>query len=288
MRADRYSPARAIINLELMKLSNIFSRRNRILLRELVITDFKLRYQGSVLGYVWSLLKPLMLFAIMYVVFVHFLRFGAGIPHFAVALLLGIVMWTFFTEATSQGMQAIVGRGDLIRKINFPKYIIVVSSTISALINFLLNLVVVLVFMIFDGVIFTWSAALFPLSILFLYAFSLSLAFLLSALYVKYRDFSHLWEVGLQALFYATPIIYPLQMVMNYSLWAAQGIMLSPIAVIFQNARAQMVGHDNVITADQLFSNPIYLVIPYAITVIVMILAIWYFKKNQGKFAEQI
>src|SRR5690349_12624172 len=96
-----------------MKLSNIFSRRNRILLRELVVTDFKLRYQGSVLGYLWSLLKPLMLFAIMYAVFVHFLRFGEGIDHFAVSLLLGIVMWTFFTEATTQGMQAIVTRGDL-------------------------------------------------------------------------------------------------------------------------------------------------------------------------------
>src|ERR1700757_5074008 len=93
-----------------MKISNIVNRRNRILLRELVITDFRLRYQGSVLGYLWSLLKPLMLFAIMFVVFVHFLRFGAGLDHFAVSLLLGIVLWTFFTEATSQGMQAIVGR----------------------------------------------------------------------------------------------------------------------------------------------------------------------------------
>lgn len=271
-----------------MKLSNVFSRKNRILLRELVITDFKLRYQGSVLGYVWSLLKPLMLFAIMYVVFVHFLRFGAGIPHFAVALLLGIVMWTFFTEATSQGMQAIVSRGDLIRKINFPKYIIVISSTISALINFLLNLVVVLIFMIFEGVDFGWSALLFPVTILCLYVFALSLAFLLSALYVKYRDFSHLWDVALQAMFYATPIIYPLQMVMDFSHQAAQAIMMSPIAVLFQNARAQMVGHENVVTADQLFSNSLYIIIPYAIIVLVIVLATWYFKKSQGKFAEQI
>src|ERR1700757_4364803 len=93
-----------------MKISNIMSRRNRILLRELVATDFKLRYQGSVLGYLWSLLKPLMLFAIIYFVFVNFLRFGAGLDHFAVSLLLGIVMWTFFIEATSQGMQAVVSR----------------------------------------------------------------------------------------------------------------------------------------------------------------------------------
>lgn len=271
-----------------MKLSNIISRKNRILLRELVITDFKLRYQGSVLGYIWSLLKPLLLFGIMYIVFIHFLRFGDGIPHFAVALLLGIVMWTFFTESTSQGMQAIVGRGDLIRKINFPKYIIVLSGTISALINFILNLLVVFTFMIFDGVSPSWSMLLFPVSVLCLYVFSLGLAFLLSAAYVKYRDFSHLWDVVLQALFYGTPIIYPLQMVMAFSTQAAQILMLSPIAVIFQNARAQMVGSENVVTAGQLFDNPIFIFIPYVIIVLVVIYSVVYFKKSQSKFAERI
>lgn len=272
-----------------MKLSNIFSKRNRVLLRELVITDFKLRYQGSVLGYVWSLLKPLMLFAIMFVVFVHFLRFGQGIEHFAVALLLGLVLWTFFIEATNQGMQAIVGRGDLIRKINFPKYIIVISATISALINLILNLIVVGIFMVFDGVEFTWTIFLFPLTVLLIYAFSLGLAFWLSAAYVKYRDISHIWEVFLQGLFYATPIIYPLQMVITYGgTLAGQILMLSPIAVLFQNARAQVVGHENIITADQLFSNPIYIAIPYVIIAAVIIIGGLYFKKSQRKFAERV
>lgn len=273
----------------IIKPSNIASRRNLILLRELVITDFKLRYQGSVLGYVWSLLKPLMLFAIMYTVFVHFLKFGAGIPHFAVALLLGIVMWNFFSEATNQGMQAIISNGGLLRKINFPKYILVVSATVSALINFLLNLVVVLIFMALDGVDFGWSALLFPFTILVLYIFALALAFFLAALNVKFRDIGHLWEVFMQALFYATPIIYPLQMVIEYGgNAAAQVLMLSPIAVLFQNARAQMVGHENVITADQLFSNPLYLAIPYVIIGCVVVLATIYFKKGQSKFAEQV
>jgi ABC-2 type transport system permease protein len=272
-----------------MKLSNIFNRRNRILLRELVVTDFKLRYQGSLLGYVWSLLKPLMLFAIMYVVFVQFLRFGEGIEHFAVSLLLGLVLWTFFTEATNQGMQAVVGRGDLIRKINFPKYIIVISATISALINLFLNLIVVFIFMLFDGVDFGWSALLFPLTVLMIYAFSLGLAFLLSAAYLKFRDLSHIWEVFLQALFYATPIIYPLQMVMALgSQLPAQIIMLSPVAVMFQNARAQVVGSENVVTADQLFSNPIYIAIPYIIIIVVVVVGVWYFKISQAKFAEKV
>src|SRR5688572_27881664 len=100
-----------------MNPANFFSRRNRILLKELVITDFKLGYQGSALGYLWSLLKPLLLFAILYVVFVKFLRFGSDTEHFPVYLLFGIVLWGFFTEATVQGIHSIVGRGDLIRKI---------------------------------------------------------------------------------------------------------------------------------------------------------------------------
>lgn len=271
-----------------MKLSNIFNRRNRILLRELVVTDFKLRYQGSALGYVWSLLKPLMLFAIMYVVFVHFLRFGEGIDHFAVSLLLGIVMWTFFVEATSQGMQAIVNRGDLIRKISFPQYIIVISATISALINFTLNLVVIIIFMILDGVDFGWSALLFPMTILVLYVFALSIAFLLSAVYVKYRDISHLWDVILQALFYATPIIYPLQMIISFNLIAAQALMLSPITVLFQNARAQMVGYENIVTADQVFNNPVAILAPYLFIVSVAIFSGVYFKRAQSRFPELI
>lgn len=271
-----------------MKTLNFLSKKNKVLLRELVKTDFKLRYQGSVLGYVWSLLKPLMLFAIMYVVFIHFLRFGNGIPHFAVTLLLGIVMWTFFIEATNQGMQSIVARGDLLRKINFPKYILVISGTVSALINFLLNLAVVFVFMLLDGVDFGWSALLFPISILVLYSFALALAFLLSAVNVRFRDIGHIWEVLLQAVFYATPIIYPLQMVLKYNDFAGHLLMLSPIAVLFQNARAQLTGHENVITADQLFTNPALIIFPYIVIAITIVVSVWYFRKNQAKFAEQI
>ncbi len=272
-----------------MKTSNIFSKRNRVLLRELVITDFKLRYQGSVLGYAWSLLKPLFLFAIMYVVFVHFLRFGAGIPHFAAALLLGIIMWTFFIEVVSQGMQSIVGRGDLLRKIKFPKYIIVLSTSISGLINLGLNLLVVAVILIIDGVSLNAAALLFPITLLVLYVFSLSLAFLFSAVYVKYRDLSPIWEIVSQALFYATPIIYPLQMVIERAgEMAAKLIMLNPIAVLTQEARSQLIGSEVAVTASQLSSNIIYLTIPYAIIIGVGILAIWYFRKRSAKFAEEI
>lgn len=270
-----------------MKLSNLISRRNRILLRELVVTEFKLRYQGSVLGYLWSLLKPLMLFAIMYVVFVKFFKLGKEIEHYPVYLLLGIVMWNFFTEATSQGMQAIVERGDLIRKINFPKYIIVVSGTISALINLMLNLVVVFIFMIFNGVDIHWSILLLPFSILELYVFALSLAFLLSAVYVKYRDVSHIWEVVLQGAFYATPILYPMTIVMGFSLTAAQLLLLSPIAQVIQDARYSAITHTTT-TTHSLIDNDVYAAIPYFIVFLSIVIASWYFRKSQKYFAENV
>lgn len=124
----------------------------RVLLKQLVITDFKLRYQGSVLGYAWSLLRPILLFLILYVVFVKGLKVGGGIPNFPIYLLLGIVMWNFFAEITSMSLSSIVSRGDLIRKIRIPRWVIILSSSVSALINLGLNLMVVGVFMVISHV----------------------------------------------------------------------------------------------------------------------------------------
>ena len=269
-----------------MKLSNIFSRRNRILLRELVVTDFKLRYQGSALGYLWSVLKPLFLFAILYIVFEKFLGLGRGVDHYPVYLLLGMVLWTFFTEATLQGLQSIIGRGDLIRKINFPKYIIVISGTISALINFGINLLVVLVFCIFNGVEFRPEALLiFPL-IIEIYVFALAIAFFLAAVNVKYRDAGYLWEIFLQAAFYATPILYPLQMVIDKSPEAAKFLLLNPVAQVIQDARHAIVSPKTIRLYDMVQDWKVF--IPFITIALVLVLATFYFKRSQRYFAEQI
>ena len=130
---------------------NFFSRRNQILLKELIKTDFKLRYQGSVIGYLWSILKPILLFLILYLVFVRFMRFGEAIPHFAVALLLGITIWNFFSEATNMGMLSIVSRGDLLRKVNFSKPVLIFSVVANAFINLMISLVVVIIFALING-----------------------------------------------------------------------------------------------------------------------------------------
>ena len=269
-----------------MKLSNIFSKRNRVLLRELVVTDFKLRYQGSVLGYAWSLLKPLFLFAIMYVVFGLLVKLGT-IEHYAVYLLLGIVLWTFFSEVTNQGMESIIARGDLLRKINFPKYIIVFSTSISALINLGLNLIIVAVLMVVNGVQLEPSSWMVILYIIEIYIFALGLAFLLSALNVKYRDTGHIWEILMQAAFYATPIIYPLAIVVEKSQLAAQILLMNPVAQAIQGARHVLIT-DETITVANLFTNPFIVFIPIVIVITVFIVGALYFKKTSRRFAENI
>jgi ABC-2 type transport system permease protein len=270
-----------------MSLSNILSKKNRALLRELIVTDFKLRYQGSALGYLWSLLKPLFLFAILYVVFGMFLRFGEDVEHFPIYLLLGIVLWGFFAEATTQGLQAIVSRGDLIRKINFPKYIIVISGTISALINLLLNLIIVFFFLIINGVHLTESALIFPFLLLELYVFALALAFFLGAAYVKFRDISYIWEVGLQAAFYATPILYPLSQVIKQSNTAAQIMMINPVAQVVQDARNVLVT-DQTTTLYEIVKNGWFIAVPFVVVVLAAIGASIYFKHSSKYFAENI
>ncbi len=266
-------------------------RYSWILLRELVKTDFKLRYQGSMLGMAWSVLKPLMLFAVMYIVFVRFLRFGAGIPHFAVSLLLAQTLWAFFQEATSQGMQAIVGRGDLLRKLKFPKYIVVVSSTVSALINLVISLFVVLIFMIVNGVEFRPTILLFPLVVVELYIFALGIAFLLSTMFVRFRDIGHIWDVIMQAWFYATPIIYPLTQLINVG-WLSVAklvLMLNPIAQIIQDARYLVVTTQTE-TIWGLVGQQCWLLklIPLLIIAIVLLVGVTVFRRRSPYFAEEL
>lgn len=270
-----------------MSIPRVLNKKNRILLAELTKTDFKLRYQGSVLGYLWALLRPLMMFAILYVVFAKLLRFGGDIPHYPVYLLAGTTMWSFFTECTSQGIQAMVVRGDLIRKISFPKYIVVVSATLTAVINMLINLVVVIIFALINGVAPSWSWLLVPLSLIELYSLSLGIAFLLGAINVKYRDITSIWDVLTQALFYAVPIIYPVTMVAQSSAIAAKIILINPIAQAIQDIRHNLITPETITTWN--YVNNIWLqILPIFIIVVILIFAALYFRKKSKFFAEEV
>jgi len=267
------------------RVKAIFSKQNRALLSELVRTDFKLRYQGSALGYAWSLLRPLLIFVILYVVFVKFLKLGNGVPHFPIYLLLGIVIWNFFNEMTVMSTTSIVGRGDLIRKIRIPRWMIVFSSSISALINLGLNLIVVGVFMVINQVGLLDTFPLVFLAIVEAYLFALGMSLFLSALYVKFRDVSYIWEVILQAGFYLTPILYPLSRITNVTFQKL--IMLNPMAQVIQDARYTAITHKSP-TVYSVFQGGYYKFIPFLIVIAVLIGGLAYFRKQSKYFAENI
>ena len=263
------------------------SKQNRALVSELVRTDFKLRYQGSALGYAWSLLRPLFLFGILYAIFAVALKTGGGIPHFPVYLLLGIVMWNFFLEMTTQSLGSIVARGDLIRKIRIPRWIIVLSSSISALINLGLNLIIIFIAMVLNDVDLMRTSLLLPFILLEVYVLALGLSLFLAAAYVKFRDISYIWEVILQAGFYLTPILYGMALIPNVTYQKI--LLLNPMAQAIQDARWAAITKDPlVITIWRVFDGGWYALVPFVAVVVILIGGLVYFKRQAGNFAENL
>jgi len=225
------------------------------------------------------------MFVILYVVFVRFLKIGSDIPHYPVYLLLGIVLWNFFTEMTQQSLTSIVGRGDLIRKIRIPRWIIIFSSSISALINLGLNLIVIAAFVIINHVDLMRSILYFPLILVEIYFFALGISLFLSALFVKFRDISYIWEVGLQAGFYLTPILYPITLITNITFQKL--IFMNPMAQAIQDARHAVVTHQAV-TIWHIFDGGWYAFIPFIAVVVIFLSGLVFFKSQANSFAENI
>lgn len=265
---------------------NLFHKKNIILLKEMVKTDFKLRYQGSVIGHLWSILKPLLLFTIMYLVFVRFLRFDDGTPHYAVSLLLGMVTWSFFTEATNMGMMSIVSRGDLLRKLNFSKSIIVFSAITGAAINYAINLLVVFVFALVNGVQPSLGFLVIVPLFLELVLLATGVSFILSTAFVKYRDIGPIWEVVLQAGLYATPIIYSLTFILQRGQEkVAKLMMLNPMAQVIQDLRHFII-YSGSLRGWDLFGNSWLAIVPYLVPLIVFVVGYIIFDKHSKRFAE--
>lgn len=259
--------------------------RNRAILSEMVRTDFKVRYQGSVLGYLWAILKPLFMFAVLYILFTYIAPIGKDIPHYGITLLLGIVFWNFFSETTMIGTTSIVAHGDLIRKISIPRYLVVLASSVSAMINLALSMVVVIIFALVNGVYPSLSWLLIPVVIFQFYIFSLGLAFGLSALYVKFRDITYIWEVFLQAGFYASMVLIPMQAVPEkFRDW----FFINPIVQILQDARALLIPTANNITIWNTVDSLAIRVAPFALIALVCLFGFFYFKSRSKYFAEEV
>lgn len=259
------------------------SDRNRAILREMISTDFKIRYQGSVLGYVWSLLRPLFMFTILYVVFTYVLPLGKEVPHYAVQLFIGIVFWNFFNEATSTGLGSIVDAGDILRKISIPRYLVVIASSVSALINLFLNFIVLFIFIAVNNVPFRVEWLLLPLLVLEVYVFAQGLAFFLAAANARFRDIRYIWELLIQAGFYATPIIY---MASKIPEEYRKYFLLNPMAQIIQDARWMVIGGDTATLWSQ--ASKLWAATPIVAIAVIAMAAILYFKRASKTFAEDV
>lgn len=250
----------------------------------LAATDFKLRFFGSALGYLWTLVRPLMLFGVLYVVFTEIIRFGEGVEHYPVYLLSSIVLFTFFSETTSRGVVSLVDRENLLRKIHFPRLVIPLAVALHAMFNLVLNLVVVFIFVLISGIEprLEWLE-LIPLVVL-LAAFAVGLAMMLSALYVRFRDVEPIWEVALQLLFYGSPVLYVITFVPES---VREIAAMNPIATVLTQVRHAVID-PNAPTAADVLGGTALLLVPLAIVAAVFALGFWVFARETPRIAENI
>jgi len=251
----------------------------------LAITDFKLRFFGSALGYFWQLVRPMLLFGVLYVVFTNFVKLGDAVPHYPVVLLANIVLFTFFADGTG-AVSSMVDREALVRKIQFPRMAIPVSVVLTAAFNLTLNLCVVAVFALASGVEPRWSWLQAPVLIVLLAILVLGLAMLLSAAYVRFRDVKPIWDVAAQLLFYATPVIYAVETI-DVDERIKQGLLLSPLAAILQQFRHAVID-PGAPTAAAAAGGAARLLIPAAILVAIAVGGYLVFDRMAPKIAEEL
>jgi ABC-2 type transport system permease protein len=252
----------------------------------LAVMEFKLRFFGSVLGYLWQLMRPLLLFGVLYVVFTEFVRLGEGVRFYPAVLLTGIVLFTFFSDATGRSVTAVADRENLVRKIEFPRLVVPLAVLLIAYFNLLLNLIAVLVFVLATGVEPRVEWLALPLLLLPLGLFAGGLAMLLSALYVRFRDVQPIWEVVLQVLFYASPILYVLDILPTEELRQLV-VRLNPIATILVQARHSLID-ETAPNAWDAAGGMVYLAIPGAIVLGVLVLGFWVFNREAPRIAEEL
>ncbi|HWM09622.1 MAG TPA: ABC transporter permease [Solirubrobacteraceae bacterium] len=260
-------------------------RRAMSLTWTLAVTDFKLRYFGSVLGYFWTLMRPLMLFGVLYFVFTKVFSIGEAVEHYPVYLLTSIVLFTYFSETTSGGVQCLMNRENLLRKMHFPRIAIPISVSLSALFNLGLNLIAVLVFAIASGVEPRLSWLQFPVLVLALTVFAIGFAMLLSVLYVRFRDIQPIWDVVLQITFYGSPVLYVIGMLPD----SIQREMLAgnPLATILTQMRHAVID-SSAPTAAEMIGDPTRLLIPSGLIVVVFCLGLWVFTREAPRIAENL
>jgi ABC-2 type transport system permease protein len=250
----------------------------------LAVTDWKLRFYGSVLGYVWSLARPFLLFGVIFLVFSEFAKLGDDVKHYSVYILFALVLFQFFAETTGNGLSSLVDRENLLRKVRFPRLVIPLAIALTSLFNVLMTLSAVMVFAIASGVYPRWSWLELPLLLAILVVLSLGVAMLLSALFVRYRDIAPIWEVFSQALFYASPVLYVTTMVPESFQHA---YVAAPLAALFAQMRHAIID-PTAPSAAEAIGGADRLLIPAAIIVIAFALGWWVFHREAPRIAENL
>jgi ABC-2 type transport system permease protein len=269
------------------------SRRFFDLLWLMAVTEFKRVYFGTVLGYLWSLIRPLTMFGVLLFVFTQVFRVGSDkVEHYAVMLLLGIVLYTFFQESTSSAVTSVVSQEGVVRKTQFPRLVIPISTVLTGLFNLGLNLIIVLVFLVAFSVDPTWTWLLFPVAVAFLFVFTAAVGMALSVLYVRFRDVAIIWVVVGQALMYATPILYPVDFKNTpespHHETFEHLMMVNPLGVIMTQVRVWILHEPGAPTAVDAAGGWVGLLPALGVFLVVCALGVWLFSREAPRIAEDL
>ena len=259
-------------------------RRSAELLYVIAVNDFKKTYFGTALGYIWSLARPLMLFGVLLAVFTQVFRVGSQVPHYPVLLLFNIVLFGFFQEATVMAVSSIVSQEGVVRKTQFPRLVIPLAVVLTAFFNLVLNLVVVFIFVLAFGVTPMWTWLLFPVVLGLLITITTAVSMIVASLYPRYRDVAIIWTVFSTVLFYATPVLYPIEKVPET---LRDIILLNPLAPLFLLARKWMIDPDAP-SPSAAAGSTLHLLAPIALYALICVYAVWVFRREAPRIAEQL
>jgi len=239
-------------------------------------TDLKMRYQGSWLGIIWVFLKPFCIFLVLNFVFSHL--FFKNSPNYSIRLLMGLILWSFFAEATSVGMNSLISKSHILKKIFIPKWIIIVSATIHSAMAFCFNLVILFIFLFFYNIYPNLlHISLFLIYIILIYGISLTFSFVAAPLIVRVRDMNQIWEVLLQVLFYASPIIYPIT-----------AVPVHVQTILYLNPMTLLIEHSKVVLIDNGIARLDHLMIFISIFIPCFLGSIWYLNKSSKNLIENM
>lgn len=259
-------------------------RRFTELLYLISINEFKKTYFGTALGYVWSLLRPLLLFAVLLFVFTKIFRVGSAVPHYPVLLLFNVVLFGFFQESTTQAVTSVVAQEGIVRKTQFPRLVIPIAPVMTSLFNLCVNMVAVLGFMVAFDVDPRWSWLAFPAIVAALLVLTSATSMLVSCLYVRYRDVAIIWSVVATALFYATPVLYSFEFVPERF---REVMALNPLTPLFIEARKAIIDPGAPGPAEAI-GGWSHLIAPALISLTLCVLAVWYFNREAPRVAEEL